>query len=236
MTTTATATIQDVPTPSGSRRPWNRETADCPSDRHSHTRRGYLEYGCRCPSTIAAYEYALQQRRDCQRRYAHGETSSDYPGHRPAAEIDDCPAVRHRHSEVGYQRDGCRCPSTVKAHDRTLETHRAATRRWAQRELDSRKLPKIDLRKANRTDAEAIAFGYLTGKVDKHTRALAVRLMLEAEPQISDTQISWRLAATGQGRHETRTVSRIVASIQHRRRKAGAGVLPRPGQHTRQEG
>lgn len=52
--------------------------------------------------------------RSTGRRGARGE----------GVEVATCPALRHRHSIRGWYADGCRCPSTVAAHERKLERKR----------------------------------------------------------------------------------------------------------------
>lgn len=124
-------------------------------------------------------------------------------------EVDDCPAVRHRKSVRGWREDGCRCPSTRKAHERQQEVHREAARRYRARRLEERQAARnhfapVDLRRADRTDAEAIAQGYRIGRTSIHTRGLAVKMMRQANPKLTDRQVAWKLTAAGQGRWVTK--------------------------------
>jgi hypothetical protein len=176
----------------------------CPAPQHYASAYGYYKLGCICPGALEAVE----RKRAAVRNYHHAardarRAAARYERDR-TAEIDDCPALRHRHSREGYVEDGCRCPSTVKRYERYLEINREATRRYRQRQLEARGLAtniaKVDLRKADRTDAEAIAQGYRLTRVSLHTQGLAVKMMREANPSITDRQIAWRLTNAGQGR------------------------------------
>lgn len=136
-------------------------------------------------------------------------------------EDPDCPAEWHRHSRAGYTTDGCRCPSTLDAWQeyrrqvregqaRYQERHRkppASAGQPAAREADP-SVARVDLRKADRRDAEAIAMGYRLPRASIHTRAMAVRLMRQASPQMTDRQVAWKLEAAGQGRWVVRTGGR----------------------------
>ena len=223
---------QDEPTPKGSKYIWSREIDTCPATRHSHGRKGYLEYGCRCPSTIKAYEAAKEKGRAAQRRYARGESDPGYRQTRRAQrEIANCPAQRHRHSHYGYLHDGCRCPSTIASQERWKEAHRQFQQRKVLALRDHSRISKVDLRRADWRDAEALAIGPRLGKVSKHTRAMAVRLMLERDPELMDREIAERLNLGGQGPIAIRSVSRIVAAIQLRRQLTGRPLVKRFGLH-----
>lgn len=224
-----------------------QEDPACPADRHLHSRRGYRR-GCICPSTIAAYEqrrqyladlYAAQseakkaarrQRHARQRREAEEQALLESVMQAlTGREIDDCPADVHRHSVRGWYRDGCRCPSTVKVYEAWLEAKRAWHRDHPKPRLTKgagQTVAVFDLRRASRLDAEAIAQGYRIARMDTHTRALAVKLMLQARPTMTDRQIAWRLDTAGQGRTVTkadgtreyqavavRQVQRIIAGL-----------------------
>jgi polynucleotide 5'-kinase involved in rRNA processing len=123
------------------------------------------------------------------------------------AEVDDCPASRHRHTVRGWREDGCRCPSTRKAYEKQQEVSREASRRYRQRKIAERladpNVANVDLRLADRIDAEAIAQGYRMPRADINTRALAVKLMRQANPRLTDRQVAWKLDAAGQGRYVT---------------------------------
>ena len=152
-------------------------------------------------------------------------------GPRPNREIDDCPAERHRHSYEGYLKDGCRCPSTLKAYARRQETQRAALERHRERANAKRRTSQFDLRRADRIDAEHLAQGYhLRAQVSKHTRALAVQMMIQANPRITDRQIGWRLANAGQVGHNgkplsMRQVQRIVATLKQKGQRVGKPLV-----------
>jgi hypothetical protein len=216
-----------------------RESDDCPATRHRKSLRGYYKDGCRCPTTMANHEARLEWQRRYHKVGAHvvGPQAPKPPDY--GREVDDCPATRHRHSGLGYRKDGCRCPSTLKAYDRLLEMSRASERRYRQRlkVRESRKGTRFDLRLADRLDAEAIALGFRTGKVDKHTRGLAVKMMLDRDPRMTDRQIMWRLRHAGQGTTvsgndlDIRTVTRIVAGVNFTRKRAGLEPYPRMGMH-----
>lgn len=192
------------------------EIATCWAVRHRHSDHGYRRDGCRCPSTVAAYEADKAIHREATRRYRAGLEPEPRRrrGPRPQREVETCVAPRHRHSYQGYVQDGCRCPSTVKAYDRRCETQRAACRAFRQRhapDLD------INLRRADRLDAEAIAQGYPIARVDIHTRALAVRMMRTAEPALTDRKVAERLTVCGQGRWITRgTGERVYQPVSMR--------------------
>jgi hypothetical protein len=204
------------------------EIASCPAIEHNHSWRGYLKGRCICPSTLDAYEEHKQQQRAAQARYRAGLPPRPRITGRvaPAREIDDCPAERHRHSHLGYNQDGCRCPSTIKAYERRLETQRLACRRHREKRQSDTRTMQIDLRRADRHDAESLAMGLHTGPTDKHTRALAVLMMIRANPAITDRQLSWRLASAGQtGRGgkpiSVRQINRIVATLKVKEEAAG---------------
>ena len=168
-----------------------RESQDCPAVRHRHSRDGYRIDGCRCPSTEVAYRRYMDLR-NARRRAA-----------REGREIDDCPAVRHRHSRRGYLEDGCRCPSTVTAIEAYRQDQRR--RRQARRPSLGDNGRPLDLALADALDAEAIVQGYRLGaRVDKHTRALAVLMMLRAGDRVTDRQMAWRMTNAGQGRRVAR--------------------------------
>jgi hypothetical protein len=117
-------------------------------------------------------------------------------------EVEDCPAVRHRHSVAGWYQDGCRCPSTRKAWEAKRETDRRAARAYRERtgRPGTQTMASIDLRKADRLDAEAIALGHRLPRCSIHTRGLAVKLMRERQPSLTDRQVAWKLTNAGQGR------------------------------------
>lgn len=151
-------------------------------------------------------------------------------------EVDDCPALRHRHSVQGWRKDGCRCPSTRKAWERKQELEREAARRYRASHVealyDPKRFAQCDLRKADRADAESIALGYRLPRVSVHTRALAVKIMRERNPGLTDRQVAWKLDAAGQGRWVTthsgervyqpfsvRQVQRIQAALDRKQLK-----------------
>lgn len=125
---------------------------------------------------------------------------------RELREEGTCPATRHRHSVRGWEQDGCRCPSTVALYEKRRDAARAARARRA-REAGA---GQVDLRLADRRDAEALAVGYRLPRVSRHTRALAVRLMREADPDMTDRQVAWRLTTGGQGRTVTKRTGEQV--------------------------
>lgn len=146
-------------------------------------------------------------------------------------ETDDCPAVRHRHSVNGWRLDGCRCPSTRKAWEQKQELDRCASRRYRLRHgrPGPQGMASIDLRKADRIDAESIALGHRMPRVSMHTRGLAVKIMRERQPGLTDRQIAWKLTNAGQGRMvsrngaapvyeevSTRQVQRIMAALDYK--------------------
>jgi hypothetical protein len=204
----------------------------CPAVRHRHLASEYRRLGCRCTLTIQAYEADLELHREATRRYR-----SDQPprmprlhGPRPEREIESCPAERHRHSYEGYCRDGCRCPSTIKAYDRRKDRQRQLHRERRKPMSDPRVIVDFDLRRADRRDAEAIVAGYRLPRASAHTRGLAIKMMLETHPGITDRQIAWRLTAAGQGRMvskkgtppvyeevSVRQVQRFIAALSYKR-------------------
>lgn len=121
-------------------------------------------------------------------------------------EVDDCPAEEHRHSVRGWSVFGCRCPSTRKAWDRKLEHDRQAARLYRQRHgrPGHDTMAPVDLRKADRHDADLIAAGYRLPRASLHTRGLAVKIMRDRAPGLTDAQIADRLTNAGQGRMVSR--------------------------------
>lgn len=232
-----------------------REDPGCPAQRHRHSMRGWHEDGCRCPSTAATRRDHLAARqsyvppnrpqpraRQHEFRDAAGRRRNPLGLFLPAEtqpEVDDCPATRHRHGWEGYAEDGCRCPSTVKAWERRREVNRETSRRHRQREAQRRQQdPNIlvfNLSRADRTDAEAVAAGFLVRqRVSIHTRALAVKLMRERNPIITARQIGWALDRAGQGSIRNgaiqpvsvRSVMRITAALDRRRIARPTAGLP----------
>lgn len=228
------------------------EDPACPAWRHRHSMRGYREDGCRCPSTLAVREatlaanlagkenwpsYQARQARAAQRRAereALEARMAALPERERYREIDDCPAERHRHPRFqwkAYNEYGCRCPSTIKAREVRLESLREANRRLRQRQRQAEKsnhaYARFSLSKANRRDAEAIALGYRTGKVDRHTIGMAVQMMLEVNYRLTAQQIVWRLDNAGQGPITDRQVQRIIAAIQLKRKRRRLPPLAR---------
>jgi hypothetical protein len=209
------------------------EIATCPALRHPHTAEGYRRDGCRCPSTIAAWEERKELTRQATARYRAGLPPKEdllIPrGPRPIREIDDCPAQQHRHSYEGYLKDGCRCPSTIKSYERRRETQRKASKTYRSRRGDP--LMNFDLRKADKRDAEALAMGYrITGQVSKHTRAAAVLLMIRSNPRITDRQIVWKLTNAGQLGYtgkpfSIRQIQRTVATLKTKQAAHGQPLL-----------
>jgi hypothetical protein len=192
-----------------------QEDPACPATLHAHSAGGYRG-GCRCPSTLKAWQVrqaqldAARERYEDKRRAKRRAEQQERERNRetldlrePGREVDECPASKHRHDRFGYKQ-GCRCPSTIKSYENWLVINRAASERYRQRRKAERERDKniapVDLRKADRFDAEAIAQGYRLPRISMHTRALAVKIMRQANPLLTDRQVAWKLTAAGQGR------------------------------------
>lgn len=220
-----------------------REIDDCPAQRHRHSDRlGWYVDGCRCPSTVAAHEKRLEQKvlqrarsaaeaeRRRQERAAEARRIAALPERERYREVDECPASKHHFPGSGGGRWrahslGCICPSTIKSWTRRREILNESARRQRdelrRRLATSKAYAKFHLGWANQRDAEAIAMGYRTGPVDKNTRALAVQMMLDKNPKMTDRQIGWRLEAAGQKGTDVRSINRIVATLNFKRKKRG---------------
>lgn len=226
------------------------EDPACPAWRHRHNRRGYREDGCRCPTTVAVYTEALahyrstkdawpsrQPRLQAREQRAREQAAVEaLPERERYREVDECPAERHRHPSAQWRAHsvyGCICPRTIKALERRREVQRESARRSRERRAEQLKqathIAKFNLGRANRRDAEAIAQGYRTGKVDRHTVGMAVHLMLKSKPDLTTRQIVWRLDNAGQGPTSDRQVQRIIAALHIKRERKGLPPLDRAG-------
>lgn len=199
----------------------------CPGRRHYASAGGYYQHGCRCPQTVAVVDARRERIRAYHaehkdaRRAAYVPKETDRYSRRDAVrEIDDCPAEQHRHSIRGY-RAGCRCPSTMKAYDRWRETNARGSKAYRARQKAkphetqrTRRDPRsIDLRRADKLDAEAISYGYrLAGEVSNSTLALAIKMMRARSPEMSDRQVLWRLEASGHPMG-SRQLQRVLAVL-----------------------
>lgn len=238
MTITAESSVRGWET----RRNEGREIDDCPAERHRHSVRGWYADGCRCPSTAKAHDRKLEairqhhrenrsqykQKRDAERAAARAAVAA-IPEHIRNREIDTCSAPRHRHSREGYQLDGCRCPSTVARWEAWLDISRRSSRAYRARRTEARRrnpdIADFQINAADRRDAAALAMGYrVVGRVSKHTRGLAIRMMLDHAPTLTTGQIAWRLEAGGQGPVSQRLVQRIINALQIKQDQRG---LPR---------
>ena len=219
------------------------EIPTCYALRHRHLRSGYVIDGCRCPSTIAAQEADVERKRRSRLRAETARTAARRaviaarealsPDQRDR-EISDCPATRHNHENGrwrAYTLDGCRCPSTVKAYEIRRESSREATRRYRERKREESarrngpmRVAQFHLGRANRRDAEAIALGYRLGRVSKHTRGMAILMMLRANPWLTEGEIATRLTGSGQP-VSSRTVARFVAALKLKMARIGNPLI-----------
>lgn len=188
--------------------PPERVAATCEAVEHPGTWRGWVRGGrkCTCPDTAVAVEHRRLTHAEHERiRLARlREANRRARAARLAAREDpQCPADAHPKSFNGWEHSDrtCICPSTLAAVERRRRTSAAASQRAREAHLaalagpdEARFARQIDLRRADRTDAEALALGYpVVGTVSKHTRALAIKLMLAANPFLEDADIALRL-------------------------------------------